>query len=240
MDLCVPLQGFQMGRRVLAVIPARCGSKGVKNKNILSIKGTPMAIHSYMYTKTSSSLCDTLISTDSERYAGVFKAHGVTEDEIHIRPKLLGLDMIEDFPVVIDALAGYYERYGLQPEFVAIVRPTSPFRPSGLLETAVDMLDKNRDASSVRAVRKVKEHPYRVWMKESSRIVPLLSEGTRELGNMPRQSLPQVYYFQSGEIELVRTETVLKGSVSGDYVLPLEMMDENPDIDSKQDLESIR
>jgi N-acylneuraminate cytidylyltransferase len=90
-------------------------------------------------------------------------------------------------------------------------------------------------ASSVRSVAKIKEHPYRSWrMGKSGSIVGLI-EGIDEPFNIPRQELPEIF-FQTGDIEAVRRETLLSGSVSGGNVYPL-IMDHNEmiDIDSKSD-----
>ena len=117
-----------------------------------------------------------------------------------------------------------------------MIRPTSPLRPSGLIERAAKILSQNPDCSSVRTVAPVKEHPYRVWrLSGTGTLLPAIN-GVDEPYNLPRQVLPQ-YFFQTGDIEVVRRETLLLGSVSGDNVHPLVIdHEEMVDIDSFDDL----
>ena len=85
-------------------------------------------------------------------------------------------------------------------------------------------------------MRKVTEHPYRIWIKDEKEIAKPLIKNIKEPGNIPRQYLEKNYFFQSGEIEICRRETLQSGSISGDNVGIIEIEDSNPDIDSIDDI----
>ena len=122
-------------------------------------------------------------------------------------------------------------------DIIILLRPTSPLRPKGLIEEAVSMLENNPKASSVRAMTKSKEHFYRQWKKDGDYIQSFVEDqSVHEPYNIPRQFLPNSY-FQTGDIEVIRRSTLINGSVSGDFVLPL-MIDSEAvfDIDHTNDL----
>ena len=117
------------------------------------------------------------------------------------------------------------------------MRPTSPLRPEGLIERGIDIMKNNPKATSVRAVTSSKEHYFRQWKKDQKYIVTVNdTDSTVEPYNIPRQFLPESY-FQTGDIELIRRKTLISGSVSGNYVMPLVIdSDSVYDIDNLSDL----
>jgi len=116
-----------------------------------------------------------------------------------------------------------------------ILRPTSPFRPANLIERAVDILKNNSDATSVRSVAKIKEHPFRSWKINQDGSMAGFVDSQAEPYNIPRQRLPDIY-FQTGDLEAVTRSTLLNGSVTGEKPYPLEIEHEDMiDIDNKVD-----
>ena len=105
-------------------------------------------------------------------------------------------------------------------EFIVIVRPTSPKRPPKIISDAISLLKRDINMTSVRAMRKVSEHPFRIWKKYENYAYPLI-ENVFEPGNIPRQKLDDNFYFQSGELEVVRRST-LQSEVY--QVLKLELL----------------
>jgi N-acylneuraminate cytidylyltransferase len=124
--------------------------------------------------------------------------------------------------------------YSEQINIVISLRPTSPLRPPGLIEKGIALLQRFPGASSVRSVARSKEHPFRQWRTIGEYIVGYETE-VFEAYNLPRQQLPPVF-FQTGDVELIRRETLLAGSPSGEHILPLIIKPEEVvDIDNISD-----
>lgn len=225
---------------VLVVIPARSGSKSLPNKNIASLNGLPLIMHSYKYAIESGVHTGNIfITTDSHLYRDVALKSGASEDSILIRPSCLAEDNVRDYPVALHAWSAGETLRKKHFEYIVWLRPTSPIRPPGLINDALAILQNNLTYTSVRAMRRCKEHPYRMWVVNENQEASSLLPSHLETGNIPRQNLPENFYYQSGEIEVVRRETLQSGSMSGSNIAPLIIKQHNPDIDTLQDLESI-
>ena len=223
---------------ILFVIPARSGSKGIKNKNIIDWGGKPLIMHSFDFL-LSQNISDNniCISTDSYRYINFLKQNGVHSKSILKRPNCLGEDIVVDYPVIIHAWSNREELLEKEFQFIAIIRPTSPNRPKNIIQESIDKLLNNPELTSVRAMRKVSENPHRVWKysENNSYMVPII-DNIIEPGNIPRQKLDNNFYYQSGEIEITKRTTLQSGSISGPRVGIIEMKNKNIDIDSKDDI----
>ena len=137
-----------------------------------------------------------------------------------LRPTDLAEDSTTDFPVFEHALHWLAENEGYIPDIIVQLRPTSPFRPPGLVDSAIRALLENPEADSVRGVTPSGQNPYKMWRIEQGLLHPLLQTEWPEPYNMPRQALPETYW-QTGQIEVIRRETILKKkSLTGDIILP--------------------
>lgn len=203
--------------KVLVVIPARSGSKGVKNKNIKKINGIPLLAHSINYAKKSIYVDKVVVSSDSKKYLNISKKFGA--ETPFIRDKKISNDDTKDYPVIKDALLKSEKIYKTKFSYIILLRPTSPFREKNLIERSLKLLKKYNSASSVRSVIKTKNHPYRSWILKKNFIYGFVDK-INESYNIPRQKLPTVY-FQTGDIETIKRSTLLKGSISGNNVLPV-------------------
>ena len=220
----------------LFIIPARSGSKGFPGKNVHMYKGLPLALHSYNYALEYSNPGDKIvISSDSSHYLDIFHDYGVPQSSLSLRPSCLAEDSVTDYPVVLYEWAKLEEKSDSIFPLIFLLRPTSPHRPPNLISSAIEIFNNDPSVTSVRAVRLCKEHPYRVWSLDEDQMTPLISH-TREPGNIPRQHLPHNYYFQSGELEVTRRETLASGSICGNRVSPLLIDKAYPDVDHKSDL----
>lgn len=218
--------------RTLAVIPARQGSKSLKNKNIKLLNGKPLLCYSIEYSLKSNLIDKTVVSTDSEHYANISKQCGA--DVPFLRPEDISGDDVQDYPVIKHAL-DFFDSKGEFYDLVVLLRPTSPLRPSGLIEKAYEIFEKNPDTSSVRSVTKIKEHPFRAWEMTNDRTIVGYERGVYEPYNLPRQVLPELY-FQTGDIEVISRETLINGSVSGTKIRPIVInYSEMIDIDDASD-----
>src|SRR5512146_3332460 len=207
---------------ILALIPARGGSKGIPRKNIRLFAGYPLIAWSIAAAKQSSFVTRLIVSTDDPEIAAVARECGA--ETPFLRPSELAQDNTTDLPVFEQALAWLDENEGYQPEVLVQLRPTSPIRPKDCVDNAVKILLAHGDADCVRGVVPAGQNPHKMWRfaGENQPMKPLLQvEGIAEPYNAPRQSLPPVYW-QTGHIDAIRAETILrKGSMSGDVILPL-------------------
>jgi N-acylneuraminate cytidylyltransferase len=206
----------------LALIPARGGSKGIPRKNIKSFAGYPLIAWSIAAAKQSSLVTRVIVSTDDEEIAAV--AHAWGAETPFLRPDELAQDKTTDLPVFEHALKWLEDVEGYRPDMVVQLRPTSPFRPHGMVDAAVSILIEHADADCVRGVVPAAQNPFKMWRfnGEGKPLEQLLKvKGIAEPYNAPRQILPPVYW-QTGHIDAIRTSTIAnKRSLTGDVIYPL-------------------
>ena len=220
-------------KNIIALIPARSGSKGIPFKNILQFKGKPLLAHSIIYAKKSSLIQDVIVSTDSEEFASISNEFGARVP--FIRPNDLSGDKVQDYPVVKHAVNFLEKETQNKIDYIALLRPTSPLRPPNLIEKAYQILKNNKLGTSVRSVVPVSQHSYRQWFLDGDKMISA-QDNIFEPYNLPRQQLPQ-FYFQSGDIEFIKRSTLDQNTVSGDFILPLILENKDLyDIDTYEDL----
>ena len=217
---------------VLAIIPARSGSKSVPNKNIRFLNGKPMMAYSIQHAQASKMINRVIVSTDSIEYKSIAEQYGA--EVPFLRPKDISGDTNLDIEVFQHALSYLEKEEGYVPDIVVQLRPTYPIRDVSDIDKMVNMLAKDTTADSVRCIAPAKEIAYKMWKKdENNYIYPILSD-IYEAYNMPRQILPCIFY-QNACIDVIRTGTIKsKNSMSGDKILGYEMS-HNFDIDTEQE-----
>src|SRR5512142_436123 len=135
---------------ILALIPARGGSKGIPRKNIRNFAGYPLIAWSIAAAKQSELVTRVIVSTDDEEIATVAREWGA--ETPFLRPLELAQDKTTDLPVFEHALEWLEKNDRYHPEIMIQLRPTSPIRPRGMLDHAVQILLENQDADCVRGV----------------------------------------------------------------------------------------
>lgn len=205
---------------VLAVIPARGGSKSIPRKNIRSFAGHPLLAYSIAAARQASMVTRVIVSTDDDEIAAIGRTYGA--EAPFLRPAELAQDLTQDLPVFEHALHWLADHEGYRPEVVVQLRPTSPIRPRDCVDRAVAMLLAHSDADSVRGVVPSGQNPYKMWrVQPDGRMTPLLADGLREPYNMPRQELPPTVW-QTGHIDAIRPRAILEQhSMSGQVILGL-------------------
>jgi YrbI family 3-deoxy-D-manno-octulosonate 8-phosphate phosphatase len=207
--------------QILALIPARGGSKSIPYKNIRPLAGYPLVAYSIAAAKQSSLVTRTIVSTDDDEIACIAQSYGA--EAPFLRPSEFAQDDTTDMPVFTHALRWLKEKEGYQPDVLVQLRPTSPIRPPDCVDQAVQILLDHPEADSVRGVIPSSQNPYKMWrVDEQGHMTPLLTlTGVPEPFNSPRQALPQTYW-QTGHIDAIRLQTILgKSSLSGDVIYPL-------------------
>lgn len=208
---------------ILAIIPARGGSKGIPRKNIRDFAGYPLIAWSIAAGLQSELVARVIVSTDDEEVAAVAREFGA--ETPFLRPAEFAQDNTTDLPVFEHALAWLKENEGYIPDVVVQLRPTSPIRPRGLVEDAIRILLEHEEADCVRGVVPAGQNPHKMWRLPKGEMGPMKNlldlEGIAEPYNAPRQSLPPVYW-QTGHIDAIRTSSILeKRSLTGDVIYPL-------------------
>lgn len=207
-------------RRVLGVVPARGGSKGIPRKNIAPVAGRPLILHTLDAAAAASLLTRTVVSTDDEEIASVCRAVGA--DVPFIRPAALAGDDALTLPVVRHALEFVEDQEGEQYDLVVLLQPTCPLRTAGDIDACVDLL-VGRDAVSVVSIVDVgPSHPMRMkQIADDGRLVNYVNQGYEDM--RPRQQLPRVYIRNGAVYATRRTAIVDGGSLVGDPCFGYEM-----------------
>lgn len=217
---------------VLAIIPARSGSKSVKDKNIRLINGKPMMAYSIGHALQAECIDRVIVSTDSGKYAQIAREYGA--EVPFLRPAEYATDTALDIDVFEHALRYLEENEGYLPELVVQLRPTYPVRRISDIENMVKYMRDNPGIDSIRCIAPAKEIAYKMWFKDENNMLSPVITDIPECYNMPRQQLPKIYY-QNACIDVVRTEVVLnQHSMSGRKIAGYEM-DENFDIDTEEE-----
>ena len=218
----------------IAIVQARGGSKGLPRKNVLPLDGHPLIAYSIAAGLAARSVDRVICTTDDDEIAAVAAEYGA---EVLRRPAALAEDTTPDLPVFQHAL-GWLRDTGTEPRCLVQLRPTAPFRTAGLVDRCVAALDADDAATSVRTVAPAPHTPYKMWRAPSSSayLEPLLHlEGVAEPFNMPRQSLPEVWWH-NGAVDVIRPAALDAGSMTGEHIVPVFMpLADSVDIDDELD-----
>jgi N-acylneuraminate cytidylyltransferase len=207
---------------VLAIIPARGGSKGIPRKNIRPFAGYPLIAYSIAAGLQAETVTRVIVTTDDDEIAETARYFGA--ETPFLRPAKLAGDRTLDLPVFQHVLNWLAENEAYRPEIVVHLRPTTPIRPPGLVDRSVRLLLGHPEADSVRGITPAHENPFKMWLVEGEDkpIKPLAPvPGIPESYNAPRQILP-VAYQHTGLIDVIRPATILElDSMSGKTILPV-------------------
>lgn len=205
-------------KEILALIPARGGSKSIPRKNIKHLGGYPLIAYSIAAGLQAKHVDRVVVTTDDDEIAEIASHYGA--EVPFMRPKALGEDYITDLPVFLHALKWFDDNESWSPDAVVHLRPTSPFRPRNCIDEAVECILKDDQADSVRGVTPSGENPFKMWQLQNGAMKPLIRTQDKESYNMPRQQLPSTYWH-SGHIDIITYKTITeKKSMSGDRILP--------------------
>ena len=225
-----------MAESIVAIIPARSGSKSVPRKNIKLLAGKPLIAYSILEAKKCQYLDRIIVSTDDLEIASVAKEYGA--EVPFLRPKEIAKDDTPDLPVFQHAIEWIEKNNGSNPQIIVHLRPTSPLRRAQHIDAGIRLLRENREADSVRAVCVPSQTPFKMWHIVNGFMEPLLCTEIPEAYNIPRQYLPKVYW-QTGSVDVVRAATIRKkNSMTGGKILPL-IVEEIYSIDVDNDFDFV-
>ena len=190
--------------QIIGLIPARSGSKGLVNKNIIDFKGKPLIAHSIQASNDSRYINRTIVSTDSQKYADI--AIEYKAEVPFIRPKDIAGDFVQDSEVFIHLI----NTINLdENDIVVQLRPTNPLREIGLIDEVITKMIKN-NLPAIRTLSKSKFSPYKMVTLDSNTIRPLLNiEGKKFGTDLPRQLLPETYEL-NGNVDAFFVSSFIK------------------------------
>jgi N-acylneuraminate cytidylyltransferase/CMP-N,N'-diacetyllegionaminic acid synthase len=208
-----------MPREILAIIPARGGSKSIKKKNIAPLGGKPLVHYILKAMNDSRYVTRTVVSTEDTEIAEVCRQCGA--DVPFERPMELAQDDTPTTPVLEHAVQWLVENEGYKPDIIVLSQPTSPFLRADQIDSAVALLERHPDADAVTTVIEVEHnyHPFNIREIRDDGSVDFIMPTEHDL-YPTRQSKPKYYAF--GNCYVFRYRTLVEmNSIYGKHCLPL-------------------
>ncbi len=210
--------------KVLGIVTARGGSKGIPGKNLKLLAGKPLLAYTIEAARASGALDRLILSTEDQPIADAARAMWC--DVPFLRPRALALDDTPHLPVIQHAVKWMEERVGYRPDAVMTLQPTSPLRQPADIKGAIDLLERS-GADSVLSVSEVPAHahPMRALRLDSAGTATLFASGepVRKRVNR-RQDLPEAWAM-NGAIYVCLTHLLFadEPSLYGDRVMAYKM-----------------
>lgn len=225
----------QKDTNIVALIPARAGSKRIPDKNIRPLAGHPLMAYSISAALQSRIFSAVIVSTDSGMYADIARHYAA--EVPFMRPAEFAGDISPDIEWVAHIL-DQLRKDGREYDCFSILRPTSPFRLPETIRRAWQTFIAQAGVDSLRAVEKCTQHPGKMWVVRGSRMLPLLPMGPAEQPwhSSQHPSLPEVY-VQNASLEIARTRVIFEDkTIAGNVLMPFftknfEGFDVNSDYD---------
>lgn len=223
--------------KILVLIPARCGSKGLPNKNIKDFCGKPLLAWSIEQAKSSKYVDNMriVLSTDSIEYANIGNEYGA--EVPFIRPKKIAQDNSTDIEFIQHAVSYLEEWENYKSDIILQLRPTQPCRKVEEIDKCLDLFLQNREEyDSLRTLVESPKSPYKIYQINNDNVLePVIKLEGLEGINMCRQDLPKCY-LHNGYIDILNTDILKKNTISGSKIYPYIMNNEDHiDIDTIKD-----
>ena len=196
------------GNRILAVVPARSGSKGIPNKNLRTVGGVSLVGHAGIALSRLECIDARIISTDSSEYAEEGRRYGL--DAPFLRPAELSTDEAGALETVQHSLRESENHYGIRFDIVLIIEPTSPLRrPEDVLRTTLRLLRSSADSAMTVSPLPMKFHPLKIFGLEDGKIRFYLDQGSQIVN---RQQVSRKLYSRNGICYALRRECLMDKS----------------------------
>ena len=218
-------------KKILAIIPARSGSKGIKNKNIIKINGKPLVFYTIKNAKNSKMISDLIGSTDSKKIKKIFEKYKV---EIpFLRPKKLSTDKSLIIETLIFCLKKMEKIKQKKYDYIVLLQPTAPNRTKNEIDNCINKIIRTKADSLISLSPLDEPHPLKL-KKISRGVVQNYQRDAKN--NFPRQFLPKLYK-PSGNIYIFRRKILLNRDLKGKKQISDVINSKNHlNIDTKDDL----
>lgn len=220
--------------QVVAIIPARSGSKGVIDKNIRPIAGHPLLAWSIAAAKLTQNIDRVIVSTDNAQYAEIATAYGA--EVPFLRPVEYAQDLSNDLVVFQHVIHFFDKEEDVIPDYLVQLRPTCPVRNSDVINNAIQIMVESPEATSLCSAHKVEYPPCKYFKLTSTGFfVGYMGE---KFVNMPRQTCPQAYQ-PNGHVDVLKPSVIVASkSLHGDKRMAFLAPDPG-DIDTEEDFSHI-
>ena len=219
---------------VIAIIPARSGSKTLEDKNIKPLSDHPLIAYSIAVAKLSKKIDRVIVSTNSQDYATIAKKYGA--EVPFFRPNEFSTDKASDKDFLVHAMNWLEKNEGSIPEYWVHLRPTTPLRDVEVVDNAIDKILQDGTATSLRSGHKAPESPLK-WLVKDNLYFKGFIEGKDY--NLPKEEFEQVY-IPDGFVDVVKTSYVMNSKdIHGDKMIGFE----SPvctEVDSSEEFEYIQ
>lgn len=196
---------------IIALIPARGGSKGVPKKNVRLLKGYPLVAYSIAAAKLTKRIDRVVVSTESADIAEVSRRYGA--EVPFLRPIEYAHDSAPDRDFVVHAIRWLEEHEGKASELLVHLRPTTPLRDPAVIDQAIIEISKYPNATCLRSAHPCPESPFKWFLKKDDGFFAgLQTNNDMDALNRPRQMFPTVY-VPDGYVDILKTDFI-KSSVS--------------------------
>jgi len=222
---------------ILALIPARGGSKGIPMKNIKKFGEKELIYWSIKIAKESKYINRIIVSTDNEQIKEVALKYGA--EVPFIRPLEISNDLSNDYEFIKHCMDYLKDSGENIPDIIVQLRPTYPTRKLEILDETIKIfIDEFNNYDSLRTVYKFEKSPFKMYMVNNKNLIPLFKNinNINEPYNQCRQLLPETY-IHNGYIDIIKSKIIYdKHSITGDLIYPYIMSkDEYNDIDTEED-----
>lgn len=196
--------------KIISIIPARSGSKGIKNKNIVKINSKPLIYFTIKQSLKTKLIQRTIVSTDSKKIAKISRKYGA--EVPFLRPKSISNDTAKDYSFFSHLIKWLKKNENYTPDLIVQLRPTQPYRSIKLLQRAIKLMIKDKKADSLRSISIPERTPFKMWTKKGKYLKYFIDKKSfikKEYFNLDRNKLPKVYWHD-GVVDIIRFKTLKK------------------------------
>ena len=200
------MNGKIVAKGIIAVIPARGGSKGVPMKNIKPLAGIPLIAYSIAAAKRCPSIGRIMVSTDSPQIAAAAVSSGA--EAPFLRPAAIAGDASTDYEFFRHLLDWLAEHEGAIPEYMVHLRPTTPLREVRYIEAAIEAVRNDPACTALRSVHEMAQTAYKAFTIQDG-FLRCMCTGAPELddANNARQGYPKTYRA-NGYVDVVKSSYI--------------------------------
>ncbi len=202
---------------LVAIIPARSGSKTLVDKNIRLLSGHPMLAYSIAAAKLSKGINRVIVSTNSKKYADVALHYGA--EVPFMRPDVYSKDTSTDKDFLMHAIKWLNDNENNTPEYWVHLRPTTPLRDVRVIDNAIEVIKSNNKSTSLRSGHKAPESPLKWLIKNGQYFEGFVDN---ENFNLPKEAFNQVY-IPDGYVDIIKTSFIINNEeIHGDRMIGYE------------------
>lgn len=218
---------------IVALVPARSGSKSVPRKNILPLNNHPLIAYPIVAARLSIWINQVVVSTDSEEIAQIARLYGAKTP--FLRPAEISQDQSQDKEFFLHYLRFLGDQGEPIPDYIVHLRPTTPLRDARVVDAGIRLIMMDRSATALRSMHATVLTPYKMFQEVDGYAKPFLQwKEERESYNFPRQVFPKTY-IPNGYVDIIRPDVLLKtGQLHGDRIRLFHTVPV-PDIDALAD-----